>query len=85
MKKILPITIIILMILPISSCYKAPKYDITVYITESGEKYHKERCRYLKSSKIEINLSRALYDNYEPCKVCKPKTQKDLDKLNEGE
>jgi hypothetical protein len=84
MRKILSITLICLLLLPLASCYKAPKYDIAVYITETGEKYHKKNCRYLNSSKIEINLSKALYDKYERCKVCKPKTQEDLDKLNEG-
>ena len=69
--------------LPLTSCYRAPKYDITVYITETGEKYHKEHCRYLKNSKIEINLSKALYKKYVPCKVCKPSTRDDLDELNE--
>lgn len=82
-KKILPIVLICFMLLPLTSCYKAPKNDITVYITETGKKYHTEHCRYLKSSKIEINLSKALYKGYDRCKVCKPPTQEDLDKLNE--
>jgi hypothetical protein len=73
------------MLFTLTSCYHAPKYDITVYITETGEKYHNERCRYLKSSKIEINLSKALYKGYDPCKVCHPPAQSDLDKLNEGD
>ncbi len=83
MKKVLSVLLACLMLLPIISCYHAPKNDITVYITETGEKYHKEHCRYLKSSKIEIALSKAIYKNYKPCKVCRPPTQKDLDKLNE--
>lgn len=44
----------------------------TVYITKTGEKYHREGCRYLSKSKIPISLSNALAQGYEPCKVCKP-------------
>jgi hypothetical protein len=45
---------------------------VVVYITETGEKYHKGSCRYLKKSKIETNLKQAKEDGYDPCKVCKP-------------
>ena len=43
-----------------------------VYITNTGEKYHTENCRYLSHSKIEIELAKALEQGYEACKVCKP-------------
>ncbi len=46
--------------------------DPTVYITKTGEKYHRATCRYLKESKIPISLSEAKNQGYEPCKVCKP-------------
>lgn len=45
--------------------------DETVFITETGTKYHRDGCRYLSKSKIEISLSRAK-SAYQPCKVCKP-------------
>ena len=45
--------------------------EITVYITESGTRYHKDGCRYLKKSKIPIELSEAAI-SYQPCQVCKP-------------
>ncbi len=32
----------------------------TVYITKTGEKYHKSDCRYLKHSKKEIKLKDAI-------------------------
>ncbi|AEE97681.1 MBL fold metallo-hydrolase [Mahella australiensis] len=48
------------------------KNDVTVYITDSGEKYHKDGCRYLKKSKIPIKLSEAKAKGYTPCKVCGP-------------
>jgi micrococcal nuclease len=49
---------------------KAPK-DITVYVTRTGRKYHREDCRYLAKSKIPISLKEAK-ERYEPCSVCLP-------------
>lgn len=43
-----------------------------VYITNTGKKYHKSGCRYLKDSKIEISLSDAQNQGYDSCGVCKP-------------
>jgi len=43
-----------------------------VYITNTGEKYHRSNCRYLRKSKIPISLSKAKSSGYEPCKVCSP-------------
>ncbi|MDF2540510.1 MAG: hypothetical protein K0S47_228 [Herbinix sp.] len=45
-----------------------------VHITESGDKYHREGCRYLKTD-IEITLEKAIARGLEPCKVCKPPTK----------
>lgn len=44
----------------------------TVYITATGNKYHRASCRYLEKSKISIDLSDALAAGYDACKVCKP-------------
>ena len=33
---------------------------ITVYITPTGEKYHRDGCRYLRRSKIRISLKDAV-------------------------
>lgn len=46
--------------------------DVTVHITNTGEKYHAAGCRYLKDSDIEILLSEAKDRGYTPCSVCKP-------------
>ena len=46
---------------------------ITVYVTKTGAKYHRENCRYLSKSKIPMSLKDAA-KKYEPCKVCKPPT-----------
>lgn len=47
----------------------------TVCITKSGEKYHKSSCKYLKYSKKEITLKKAIELGYKACSVCRP-TQK---------
>ena len=44
----------------------------TVYITKTGEKYHSGGCRYLKKSKIAIDINDARAQGYEPCSVCNP-------------
>ncbi|MCF6466390.1 ComEC/Rec2 family competence protein [Clostridium sp. Cult2] len=46
--------------------------ESTVYITNTGSKYHRSGCRYLKKSKIPIKLSEAKSQGYTPCKVCNP-------------
>lgn len=45
---------------------------ITVYITESGEKYHCFGCQYLRQSCIPIDLSKAVAEGYTPCSKCNP-------------
>ena len=44
----------------------------TVYITNTGDKYHRGNCRYLKKSKIAISVNDAINQGYDPCKVCRP-------------
>lgn len=44
----------------------------TVYITRTGECYHRGSCRYLYASKIPISKSRAISIGYRACKVCRP-------------
>ena len=46
--------------------------SITVYITETGEKYHQIGCQYLKKSKIAIDLEKAKSQGYTPCSRCNP-------------
>lgn len=45
---------------------------VTVYITDSGKKYHSAGCQYLKKSKIAIDLDSAKAEGYEPCSKCNP-------------
>lgn len=43
-----------------------------VYYTKTGEKYHQEHCQYLRHSKYETTLEKAVDFGYKPCLVCKP-------------
>lgn len=42
----------------------------TVYITDTGSKYHSANCRTLKKSKYPISLSDAQAKGYQPCGIC---------------
>lgn len=42
-----------------------------VFVTKTGECYHKGGCKYLRKSRIPISLEKAKL-NYKACKVCKP-------------
>lgn len=44
---------------------------VTVYVTDTGEKYHRAGCRYLRRSSNPISLS-AARQGYSPCSVCDP-------------
>ena len=44
----------------------------TVYITESGSKYHRGGCRYLSHGKTPITVAEAKARGYKPCSVCDP-------------
>ena len=52
----------------------ADTYDAgrTVYITDTGEKYHTGSCRTLRQSKYPIGINDAIAMGYEPCGICKP-------------
>jgi len=46
--------------------------ESSVYITDTGNKYHKSSCSYLSKSKILISREEAKKNGYGPCSVCKP-------------
>jgi hypothetical protein len=50
---------------------QADPATITVYITKTGEKYHRDGCRFLSRSRIPMPLKEAV-KRFEPCKVCRP-------------
>lgn len=43
----------------------------TVYVTESGKKYHAKNCSLAKTGKKGMDLSAAKKAGYDPCKSCK--------------
>lgn len=45
--------------------------EVTVYVTRTGRKYHRDGCRYLAQSKFAVPLSEARV-SYDACKVCRP-------------
>lgn len=49
-----------------------PVFSQTVFITKTGEKYHKDGCRHLSRSSFALTLSEAKEKGYTACKVCKP-------------
>lgn len=46
--------------------------SVTVYVTKTGEKYHKSGCQYLRKSKIAIDLDDAIAEGYTACSKCGP-------------
>ncbi|MBC5648901.1 hypothetical protein [Christensenella tenuis] len=46
--------------------------ETTVYITNTGAKYHTGSCSYLKKSKHAISLDDAQAQGYSPCSRCSP-------------
>jgi hypothetical protein len=47
------------------------KSEITVYVTKTGKKYHRDGCSALKKSKIAVSLEDA-EKSYSPCSKCNP-------------
>jgi len=52
--------------------FASAAWSQTVYITKTGEKYHKETCGHLRKSSISIDLSEAISRGYDACMTCKP-------------
>jgi len=79
-KRILYFFLVFVFLLPLASTVpgRAAAYttteqkDATVYITKTGEKYHKAGCQYLKKSQIKTTKKDAIKNGYGACKVCKP-------------
>ena len=49
---------------------QAQQNEQTVYVTRTGDKYHKAGCRYLRQSQIPMSLSQAQASGYTPCSIC---------------
>lgn len=59
---------------PASSSYVANNttQSVTVYVTNTGKKYHRAGCSYLKKSSNPMSLSSAKAAGYTPCSRCNP-------------
>lgn len=55
-----------------SSTTSSTTNSYTVYITNTGSKYHKSSCSYLKYSKIAIDKNSAINQGYTACSRCNP-------------
>lgn len=51
---------------------EVPDGSATVYITNTGAKYHRAGCRSLSKSSIPISKEDAIARGYAPCGICKP-------------
>ena len=55
---------------PDNSQQASDEQSQTVYITNTGEKYHRDGCQYLRQSKIAISLDDAINQGYTACSRC---------------
>ncbi|MCH5299211.1 MAG: Ig-like domain-containing protein [Ruminococcus sp.] len=55
-----------------SKVYSTGGSGATVYITNTGTKYHSSGCRTLRKSKYAVTLSYAKSSGYGPCGICHP-------------
>jgi competence protein ComEC len=46
--------------------------SVVVYITKTGEKYHRDGCKSLSKSKIPSTVEEAKEKGLTPCAICKP-------------
>lgn len=53
-----------------SAYLQSDTQSITVYVTNTGSKYHENGCQYLRESKIAISLSNAKAQGYDACSRC---------------
>ncbi len=51
---------------------KDPPVTTTVYITNTGKKYHRAGCSYLRQSQTAVSLDEAIRRGYTPCSRCGP-------------
>ena len=66
------IALALLFTLCLSIIAVAASGDTTVYITDTGEKYHRISCGSLWNSQHAVTLQQAINRGYEPCGRCHP-------------
>jgi hypothetical protein len=74
MKKIILLSVLLLGGMVFSCSTDDPIDDSVslVWISDTGEKYHLQSCRYVTSNFYSIEKSEAISRGYTACKVCKP-------------
>lgn len=55
-----------------STSHHSTTHSYTVYITNTGAKFHASGCRSLRASKIPISRSAAISRGYSACGICHP-------------
>lgn len=58
-----------------TALYYGEEDEDLVYITNTGERYHRATCSSLSHSSYEVTLSEATDAGYTPCKNCHPPTE----------
>ena len=56
----------------VSDILKNDAEDVKVFVTPTGQRYHREGCRHLSQRKTETTLDTATERGLTPCSVCKP-------------
>lgn len=74
MRKCLIFCLVLLLLITTGLAYSVPD-DTIVYVTTSGEKYHRENCSYLKSSR-SMTIAQAEASGYTPCSNRREKKRK---------
>jgi hypothetical protein len=65
----------VLAVLLLSSCGYSERYENvreTVYIMDTGIRYHLESCRFVTPQAEKVLLGYAVGEHFSPCPVCKP-------------
>ena len=67
--------VIIILTFVVASVIKSNSYYGEYYITETGEKYHKKDCIFIKDKRKVERLTESDYysGEYDPCQICLPK------------
>lgn len=75
MSVLLSMVLLFCMFTSLSQSAAAADGTTIVYVTDSGTKYHRAGCAYLKKSSIPISLSDAIAQGYTPCSKCNAPTK----------
>ncbi|MFP3091343.1 thermonuclease family protein [Treponema sp. TIM-1] len=71
-RKFSSFTLALCLFLSVSAVCRGAEADLMVYVTNTGERYHREGCSSLRRSRIPISLGEAVRSGYGPCSICKP-------------